>query len=247
MVRKDDSKDINNIQRNVWQEHKISRNDSNIYSHVCWTYFFLCWHILFPSPSTWLPCRFLLGLLSQPSPASSCSPPSPPPSTPLLLCLPVFPVPTPPSSFSSAHLRCDLGFLCSDCPPPRLPLLVWWWRLDGLSSVPGPGITVASNRTCEVWWWWCSLLRLLLLSVDSPRSMGGLTGPEPPPPLPPTWPSCSWRRVCLWSSSAGWCWLKQRSELFAVVLLVLLLRFSCGSTTKGRSKWVFMSGRMWRE
>lgn len=174
--------------------------------HMHWTYFLLRWHILFPSPSVWLPWRFLLGLLSLPSPAPSCSPPSPPLSTPVLLFLPVFTPPLP--SPSSAFFRCDLGFLCSDCPPPRLPLRVWWCRRDGLSSEPGPGITVASNRTWEVWWW-CSPLRLRLLSVDSPRSKGGLTGPGPPPPPPATWLLCSWRHVCLWSSSAGWCWLKQ--------------------------------------
>lgn len=210
-------------------------------------YFLLCWHVLFPSPSIWLQWRFLLGLLSPPSAAPSCSAASPPPSTPLFLCLPVFTAPPLPSSPSSAHFWCDLDFRCSDWPPPRLPLRVWWWRLEGLSSDPGPGIAVASKQTCEPWWW-RSPFWLLLLSVDSPRSNGGLAGSETPTPQPaPTWPPCSWSLVCLCSSSTGRCWLKQRSGLFAVILLVLLLRFSWGSTTRGRSRWVFISGRTWRE
>lgn len=211
------------------------------------TYFLLCWHVLLPSPSTWLRWRLLLCLLSPPSTAPSCSVVSPPPSTPLVLCLPVFTAPPLPSSPSSVHFRCDLDFRCSDCPPPRLPLRVWWWRLDGLSSEPGLGIAVASRRTCELWWW-CSPFWPLLLSVDSPRSNGGPAGSVLPTPQPaPTWPPWSWSLVCLCSSSTGSCWLKQRSGLFAVILLVLLLRFSWGSTTRGRSRWVFISGRTWRE
>lgn len=91
------------VQYNVWHS-KISKLFVIIsFLRTGSAYFLLCWHVLFPSPSIWLQWRFLLGLRSPPSAAPSCSAASPPPSTPLFLCLPVFTAPPLPSPPSSVH------------------------------------------------------------------------------------------------------------------------------------------------